>query len=400
MNEPIFVVGAPRSGTTLLTAMLAAHSTLSCGPETHFFRKLASVDADILCAPETWPAPATDFICSIRHSGYAGYASKTLLDKYGLSRAEIEAYLVNREPSIAAVLASVTAQYMDRMRKRRWVEKTPDHLTFAPLIRQYFPQSPIIRIVRDPRDVALSLTKVSWGAQSFLEALLFWKKLDDRSYTFFADDKNTYTLRFEDLITSAVEEMEALCRFADLAFEPAMLDTTRTGKQVNSRNVSWKEKASQPLDSSRIAVWRNELTAEQNQLAEAMLGDRLAAYRYPGEASFDRLGEIIPGMDLAFKYERALTSVTAEGVRFWKVDANEEPSATVYLGDPSNNRWLRDNRSEKLTGTLSISANIIKTSLTNKSVYWIPESNERGWSGYSAFLLKTLLAPHKHVSSR
>jgi len=400
MNEPVFIVGAPRSGTTLLSAMLAAHSTLSCGPETHFFRRLAGVDADLLCDPQTWPEPAAEFICSIRHSGYGGQSGKTLLEKYGITRDEVISYLENQEPSIAAILASITAQYMAGMDKQRWVEKTPDHLPFAPIIRRYFPQSPIIRIVRDPRDVALSFMKVPWVAQSFLEALFFWKKQDERSHAFFASDEYAHTLRYEDLISSPVKELEALCRFIGVAFAPGMLDTARTGKQVNNRNVSWKAKASQPLDASRIEVWRNALTPEENQLAEAILGARLAAYEYPREARFERLGEIIPDLDLAINYENALTSVASEGVRFWKADTDEKPSVKVYLGDPANNRWLKDNRSEKLAGTLSISANIISTSLTSKSVYWIPESEENRWSGYSAFLLKKLLSPHKHASSR
>lgn len=396
MTEPIFIVGAPRSGTTLLSAMLAAHSALSCGPETHFFRRLAAVDADLLCDPQAWPGPAVDFICSIRHSGYGGQDSTTLLEKYGITREEVASYLESREPSIAAILASVTVPYMAGMGKQRWVEKTPDHLAFTPLIRRYFPRSPIIRIVRDSRDVALSLLKVPWGAQSFLEALLFWKKQDDRSRLFFAGDENTHTLRFEDLIASPVETLETLCDFVGVAFEPGMLDTARTGKQVNSRSVSWKAKASQPLDASRIASWRNALTPAENQLAEAILGDRLAAYGYPIEARFRRLGEIIPDLDLAIKYESALTSVASEGVRFWQADDGEKPSVRVYLGDPGNNRWLKDRRSGKLAGTLSISANILSTPLTGKSVYWIPESDEDHWSGYSAFLLKKLLALHRH----
>ena len=41
--QPIFVIGSPRSGTTLLRLILDSHPSISCGEETHFLRDLESV---------------------------------------------------------------------------------------------------------------------------------------------------------------------------------------------------------------------------------------------------------------------------------------------------------------------------------------------------------------------
>jgi len=394
---PVFIVGVPRSGTTLLAAMLAAHSRMSCGPETHFFRQLTKsetsfgVDPDSLVDPQTWPSPALDFICSITHSSFSSAERLRLTDKYQLQKDQIESFLAAREPSVANMLASVAQPFMERMGKFRWVEKTPDHIQSVRLIRKYFADSPILRIVRDPRDVALSLRRVPWGAMSFMEAFSYWRAMDESSDDFFKTDQLSYSLRYEDLIASPKEELIRVCEFLGEDFEESMLDTSSTGKMLNSRNVPWKDKASQPVDATRISLWKKEFSPEQNQLAEAMLGDRLEVYGYPREAQLNELGEFYPNHELALKYADGLLPIPAKGVRFWKVDPNEKPTALVYLGDPAMDHWF----GEQKLASLSAVWDIFTTTLSKKHIYWIAGQEINSWTGLSSFIVRRLLRPHK-----
>ena len=394
-TAPIFIVGVPRSGTTLLAALLAAHSRMSCGPETHFFRYLAKVDPDSLCDKDTWPGPALDFLYSVTYPSFSESDRKNLVEKYEVEKEHVEEYLTAREPRIANILSSVTEPYMRAMAKVRWVEKTPDHIKHVDLIRKYYPESPIIRIQRDPRDVAVSLTKVPWGAPTFPEALLFWKDFVEAREEFFSTDGKCYTLRYEDLISSPVEELQKLCQFIGEDFEETMLDTSFTGKQVNTQNVPWKEMASRPIDASRLSIWRNELTSQENQFAEAFLGDHLEKYGYPREESFNQLGEISPTFLLAVKYAHALERVTSKGVRFWKKDQAEKPAVTVYLGDPGDDQWLGYRKSERIVNVLSFLARMVKSWLTDHPVFWVSETSEDKWSGYFDYLIRRLLVTHK-----
>jgi hypothetical protein len=396
IERPIFIVGAPRSGTTLLAAMLAAHSRLSCGPETHFFRWLADADIQRLTAQTEWPSNALEFVSSISRTSFSSDQRSLLIDNYQLDRNQIRAYLQGQPASVAAMLSSVTALYMRKMGKQRWAEKTPDHIEHLINIRTYFPDAHIVRILRDPRDVILSLSKVSWGVSSLMEGILFWKRQDDLSKDFFDADPGSYTLRFEDLILSPEAQLEKLCQFLGEAFEPSMLDTSKTGKQVNSRNVAWKNKSSQPIDRSRIEVWRSELTTGQNALAEALLGDRLTAYGYPIESTFNRVGEIYPQLDQAARYSAALEQLAAVGIRFWKTGNNEPATVKIYLGDPENNQWFDHQRSKKLRDTLALSGRIFRSiSSRDEELYWAATQPDENWSGYCAFVLKSLLAPYK-----
>lgn len=396
MKAPIFIVGSPRSGTTLLAAMMGAHSQLSCGPETHFFRWLGDADIELLTAPADWPDRAADFVSSISRTDFTKGGRRAMIEDYGLDRKEIELSLATCSPSVGAMLSSVAGSFMRLTGKSRWVEKTPDHIEHVAEIRRHFPSSPILRMVRDPRDVALSLTRVPWGVSSVTEGLLFWKSQEDTSSGFFEHDENSLTIRFEDLIARPREALKEIASFIGEVFEESMLDTSRTGKIVNSREVAWKAKASQPIDRSRIEVWRGALTEKQNCLAEALVGDRIEHYEYPRLCSFDRLGEVFPALESATGLSALLETIAAQGVRFWKTTSLEPVSTKVYAGDPAGDHWVDPTNHAKLRTTLAIASAIIGDLLAQRrEVYWITSSTHEVWSGWSAFFIKKLLVRHR-----
>src|SRR5690606_7190047 len=86
-DEPIVIVGAPRSGTTLLAAILASHSRICCGQETHFFSKLGSSAVEEALNDPEWPRQATVLLASLDLSGQAVH------ELYGVTREEISDYL-------------------------------------------------------------------------------------------------------------------------------------------------------------------------------------------------------------------------------------------------------------------------------------------------------------------
>jgi len=395
MNEPIFIVGSPRSGTTLLAAMMGAHSRLSCGPETHFFRWIAGVDVGDLTAPARWPDEAAQFVSSISRTNFTDGGRRLLIEDYQLTPQEIRKDLASRSPSVAAMLSSVTESFMHRMGKARWVEKTPDHLEHVAAIRRYFPDSPILRMLRDPRDVALSLTHVPWGVKSAIEGVLFWKRQDDASQAFFEEDSHSLTVRFEDLIMSSEDELKRISTFVAERYERSMLNTSKTGKLVNSRESDWKAKASQPADRSRLEVWRSGLTSEQNCLAEAIVGDRLDHFGYPRLNAFDRLGEVYPSLQLAAAFEGLHDIVASQGVRFWKAAMGEPVSTRIYAGEPAADHWLEANNTGKIRSGIALIARILTDLLApGREIYWLAPGEKEVWGGWMAFLIKRLLHPH------
>ena len=394
-KDPVFIVGVPRSGTTLLAALLSAHSKMSCGPETHFFRNLPNSNLDHLVGSDSWITNAVEFISSISHTSYSDSGKTLLIDKYHISKSQIADYLRNKEPSIQNILSSITEQHMVSNGKIRWIEKTPDHIEYVHTIRKYFPTSPIIRIIRDPRDTALSLMKMPWGTMTIHEALLYWIRIDDSSKDFFRTDKASYTIRYEDLIQVPTDQLKEVCDFIGEEFEESMLDTTQSGKQLNSRNVPWKEMASKPIDSSKVALWKREMSVSDILLAEAVLGDRLKEYEYSTSDTLERLGVIYPPSRVIDNHRKEFHFIASQGVRFWKTHPGEQPSAKIYIGDPANSDWFDGKYSKKILRTLSVIVEIVTSLFKNNKLFWISENSERSWTGLRAYLLKKLLEPYK-----
>jgi hypothetical protein len=376
-NEPVFIVGVQRSGTTLLAAMLAAHSRLSCGPETHFFRRLAAADVARLCQRATWPEAAADFLASITHVGFSSDARVPLLAKYQLDPAVVRAYLAAHEPRVASILGAVTEPYMLARQKARWVEKTPDHLLHLPAIREHFPRSPIIRIVRDPRDVSLSLMNVPWGVRSFAEGLFYWERLDRASRQFFTTDTGSLTVRFEDLVSAPEATLGRICDFIGERFEEGMLDTSSTGAEI---------------DRSRVEAWRASVSPREDRMAEALLGDRLQAFGYARDHAFSHVADVLPSIALAERYPGAIETLAAEGVRFWRERPDEPTSVTVYLGDPGSRDWFGG---AAPIGPARVLADVARAAASGRRLYWVTDTAANQWTGSVPFLLKTCLTPFR-----
>ncbi|MEL6939335.1 MAG: sulfotransferase [Cyanobacteria bacterium J06598_1] len=252
-NQPIFIVGAPRSGTTLLSAFLAGHPRIACGPETQFFSKLELRQLNAAVRDRDWPSKGVELLKSLTLSG------ESVCQLYGLDTGTITAYLRQHPPSIAALLEALTVLHAQKSEKPRWAEKTPNHLLHLRSLQSAFPKAIILRIVRDPRDSALSMRKLPWASQSVLANCYLWDEWFRRSHWFFAKNEQALTIRYEDLLARPTELLRQVCEHVGESFEPGMLNTAKAAASVAPSNEPWKRQVSQPLDPSRAYVWKHEL---------------------------------------------------------------------------------------------------------------------------------------------
>jgi hypothetical protein len=283
-DAPIFVVGLPRSGTTLLTQMLAAHPRIAGGGgETHFFKWLPP-DTSTLLDPARWPGPATDYVCSLRPG-----KSPKVFELYGRTREEIHDDLARRTPSVAAMLESLTEAYARAVGKPRWMEKSPGHLTRLPLLRRSFPEAHVIRIIRDPRDVALSLSRVPWSRDSVLANLYHVARRDRRYDAPARRDPRLLTVRFEDLVSDPEAVLGRICEFIGERLEPGMV----APKDRPARSETTRKTLERP-DPSRGAAWRREMSDADQRAAAVICHEVLARHGYPGGVAPRRVVRIEP----------------------------------------------------------------------------------------------------------
>jgi hypothetical protein len=311
-SQPVFVVGGPRSGTTLLSAMLAAHSAFDCGPETHClsrWSRLGPRERGRILDPADWPRRATAFVTSL------SLGKQPVYPMFGLTADDVRGWLARERPSLAALLESLTAQRAARRGASRWVEKTPRHLEVPELITSAWPRARIVRIVRDPRDAAVSLTRVPFGTSSLLTNLSVLSRMDGAAAEFYRDPRQALTLRYEDLVAEPERELRRVCDFVGEAYEPGMLDDRSDATAVAAAHEWWKGDATGPIDPSRSGRWRTEMPPEVQRYAALNLGDVLEEHGYGQRLQPARSLAIVPAGDaLNARYDPVLLRLAAAGV--------------------------------------------------------------------------------------
>ena len=244
--QPVFVVGVPRSGTTLFAAQLTAHSQFAGGPETQLFSYWRAANQRKILHDPRWPTRAVAFLQSL------STVHRPVHEAYGVSVGELHTFLVARPPNADALLAALTEPLARRAGKPRWVEKSPNHLVDVREIRQIFPFAPILRLVARSADVALSLQAVPWGAPSLLANAYRWWSMDRASTQFFDTDQRSLTVFYEQLVTNPENELRRVCGFLGVEFEPSMLDTRKSVGAISLTGEWYKEKAGTPPDASSL----------------------------------------------------------------------------------------------------------------------------------------------------
>ncbi len=369
-NNPMFIVGAPRSGTTLLSSMLANHSRIACGPETQFFSYIKAYELRKAVKDRFWPQKAVTLLSSLELSG------QMVHKLFDVSRNELLQYLSDNEPSIKTMLESLTALFARKKRKPRWAEKTPNHLLHLPEIRELYPEATIIRIIRDPRDSAISMRKLPWTSESILANCYLWDEWFQRSHGFFKNDKNSITVRYEDLIKKPEKTLQIICNHIRESFEQEMLNTAISGKDVMSPAEPWKAQVTKPLDMSRGFIWKNDLPQHLRDAASHICYTGIMEFNYePTSKPEHTVWAFQINRTFIEQNESLLTNAAAQKINIAALHNNtlssirEVDFVLCSVPDFESSRWFLRRLSEAICFILQL----ILRRLNGRSNKYIPE---------------------------
>lgn len=262
LENPVFVVGCPRSGTTLLSVLLDRHSELAMTPETAFYDEIA---------------PA--LVGTGREAVLGLVARWPRLAELGLRPGALIS--ASSDLSRAGLLRSILAQYARRRRKPRCGEKTPQHLWHVPEIFNDFPKARVLCIVRDGRDTALSIAAMPWWREGIEAAAQMWLEAERRRQMGeIAYGRRFFTVRYEDLVVQPEAVMRWVMDLLDLSFEQSQLHASRSSGVVLRRSRAWKSRALEAV--SPDGRWDRQGAAAPATLAylDATLGGALARCGY------------------------------------------------------------------------------------------------------------------------
>ncbi len=247
-SDFFFIVGCPRSGTTLLSVLLDRHSHLCIPPETAFFDEVApmllrATEGELAERLAVWPR----------------------LGEMGITPDAVLRELAGPRVFPTNVLAALLRVYANLMSKPRCGEKTPQHLRHVPTILQCYPRARIICLIRDGRDVALSLLNMPWWQHSLAEAVALWKTSIELMEVYqLRYPGQIEVVRYEHLARQPEAILARLMPFLGEKFEPTQLDITLGSRVVLQRNIAWKGQALTSVDP--IHGGRRRATASPTEM--------------------------------------------------------------------------------------------------------------------------------------
>lgn len=222
---PVFVVGAMRSGSTMLRLILDSHPRIAVPPETGFMAAVAA----------TRRIPEWDF-------GDGWY------ERLGWTEAEMDERL-------RAFYAGMFHRYATEQGKPRWGEKTPFHTLHMAQMARIFPDAVFVGIVRHPGAVASSLhRRFHYG---FAEAVGYWSETNKEMLRAGMALGDRFALcRYEDLVQGDETVLRGLLDFLDEPWAPEVTEHHRVQREKGApRAVEGSTITSDPVDASRASAW-------------------------------------------------------------------------------------------------------------------------------------------------
>ena len=299
-----FLVGAPRSGTTLLRLMLDAHPLLAIPPETGFLVHLID-DAFPNAAPSPAPPaalPTPDPLASpeppVDRFLRIAVASPTWPD-FRLPERDLRAALDAARPrDLGACIRVFYGLLAAREGKPRWGDKTPNYGLQIPRIRRLVPEARFVHIVRDPRDVVVSVRGEWFRAGDDPAAMAAdWVRRVEAARAAGAGEEDFLEIRYEDLVRRPEEVLRRVCTHLELPFDPAMLDYPRQAERrlsalpdrlaipggpvvLRAERIVRHRFLLQAPAPERIGRWRGALDAASVEAVEAAAGPLMRELGY------------------------------------------------------------------------------------------------------------------------
>jgi len=283
VNPVVFLVGCPRSGTTLLHRLADAHPELAIVHETlwipAFYERRIGLTPDGDVTPALLPR-------LVEHRRFG---------KLGIDGAALEGLLEALAPVSYTRFVSALFDAYGRDRGKALVgDKSPGYVRSIPVLHELWPRARFVHLIRDGRDVCLSAVSWkkadrvfaehgTWPEEPVATAALWW----ERSVRLGREAGRAlpagiyHELRYERLVADPERECRALCAFLGLRFDAAML-RYHEGRTTSAPGLSTKRQWLPP--TAGLRDWRTEMSTDDRDRFEAAAGDLLDELGYERRA--------------------------------------------------------------------------------------------------------------------
>ncbi|WP_296631020.1 sulfotransferase [Thiobacillus sp. SCN 63-57] len=302
---PIFIVGAPRSGTTMLQYRLRNHPHISLPTgESHFFIPLyrnlksfgdLSQEDNIRRVLQAMHEQSRDFLETDLHGL-----------KFDVDRLARELHTEGRY-TMPAIISGLFEKNARGEGKSRWGDKTPYYVMHLPKLLEWFPDAQIVHLIRDGRDVALSLfgRQHDFSVYNTYFAAEYWESYVEKGRALGSQlpPQQYMELRYEDLLAHPEDSMQRICTFLGEPYSAELFAVTSVDDPGKTPLVH------EPLKADNAGKWRSKMTPAQIRAFESVAGKTLREFGYD---------LVTPGMPPALAVKAAYRLHNKVLTRFWK----------------------------------------------------------------------------------
>lgn len=242
---PIFIMGAPRSGTTFLASSIASHPNIVALPEMHYIFELMEQE---LLLGELDLEQKTSILINSFH-----FCSLCLFDDVE----SLKVFIGNK--NVKAIILGLVELFNNKHDKKDyqyWVEHTPHSHRFIDILKVYFPNAFFIHCLRDPRSVIASTFKEPWGYKDVITGAEKW---NSSVMDILKKEKlyNIKTIRYEDFTDDVEFNLKELCEEIGVDYHHDMLGNT--GVTMPEYFEKQQRFSGKKADKDRKEKWKKDL---------------------------------------------------------------------------------------------------------------------------------------------
>lgn len=278
LDSPFFVLGNPRSGTSMFRLMLNSHPGIVVPPECGFLEWLSEEYSGKSLGPALYERFARDVYCSKKFS------------TWGMGFEELLGFIETASPkNYRELCLSIYLCYAMKKDKSPIMvgDKNNYYIEKVQVVDSLFPESKKIFIIRDGRDVACSYRalnkknarsiyypKLSYSIKEIAEE---WKTNAKTAHAYQA--RGALVIRYEDLLLDAEEKLREVCGYLSMPYDEVMLRFHENNDEPEGF-LEWKGKTKQAVQSDNKGKYRDILSDAQIREFEDVASEMLVTYGY------------------------------------------------------------------------------------------------------------------------
>lgn len=274
-KTPFFIVGASRSGTTLLRLMLNKHPGICVPNELHFFKHFSDVfsleTGECVVSQATLAKRAQHYLNS-REQVFGPEVVEACLDR-------VER---NKVMSMKDLYQTILHAWAQGEGKIRWGEKTPANLFYVDVLARMFPCAKFLYLLRDPRGVVNSMNKFEFLSSDTVVNAYNWHRSVTVGYANLRSStkrENRLEIRYEDLVQDPESSMCTILHFLQEPYDASVLSFHEDSEEAMNGGV-FTPTIKKPVSARRAYKWKDEMGARDIALVEYLCRPEMESMGY------------------------------------------------------------------------------------------------------------------------